>query len=78
MILYKKLSCVCSHEFSSHIPGCRVCLCKQYDANGHNPELENVVCPECKLTHLERVDNHYICVVCQCTLSEATVLEMVG
>lgn len=78
MNLYKKLPCTCGHEFNSHIPGCRACFCATYDAAGHNPELENILCPSCKLIHLEKVDKHYVCLSCQFNMTEAQVWELVG
>lgn len=89
MILYKKLPCVCGHEYNGHSTNSGVCiyktekypficLCTKYDPAGHNPELENVLCPGCKLTHLELFEKNYICLLCNCVLSEARVLEMVG
>lgn len=78
MTLYKKLPCVCGHYFSSHITACRACFCEAYDAAGHNPELENIICPHCKLVRLELLDNNYICPICQLILSEAQVLEIIG
>lgn len=78
MNLHKKLPCVCGHEYASHITKCKVCFCEVYDANGHNPDIENVLCPECKLTHLEKIDNLYVCLLCHCYLSEAQIWELVG
>ena len=77
MILYKKLPCTCGHEFLKHEP-CADCLCNKYDPAGHNPELENIVCPECTLARLELVNKIYLCPVCSLELSEIQVLELVG
>ncbi|MGH7974890.1 MAG: hypothetical protein ACREBR_05145 [bacterium] len=78
MSLYRKLDCLCSHEFYSHKPTCGLCSCPDYEANGHNPELENIVCPRCSLTRLEKVDDLYICVACSKTLTERQVWGLVG
>ena len=82
MSLYKKLACTCSHAEDRHRCGptnvCLDCLCFEYDAAGHNPDLENVLCPNCKLVHLEKVDKNYVCLVCQHILSEVQVLVLVG
>jgi hypothetical protein len=80
--LYKKLPCVCKHAEEQHRCGptniCLNCLCFGYDAAGHNPDLENVLCPSCKLVHLEKIDKFYICISCNHTMSEKAVWELVG
>jgi hypothetical protein len=80
--MYKKLDCTCEHDYSRHIGGedkvCLSCACAQYDPAGHNPELENVLCPRCRLVRLEKVDRHYVCIACQYVMLESQVLEMVG
>jgi hypothetical protein len=78
MIMYKKLDCECGHEYYRHSSKCNTCFCEVYNPAGHNPELENVLCPRCKLVRLERVDRHYICVACQYVMLESQVLELVG
>lgn len=82
MNLYKKLACLCSHAEDRHRCGptniCLDCTCFGYDPAGHNPELENVICPQCKLTHLEKLGTQYICVLCHLVLSQAKVWEIVG
>jgi hypothetical protein len=76
--MYKKLACVCGHEFLKHEP-CADCLCNQYDPAGHNPELENVLCPECRLLRLEKLDDRtYICIACKYVMLESQVLRLVG
>ena len=84
MNMYRKLDCTCGHEHSQHIY-CRGygldacwCSCNHYDAAGHNPELENVLCPRCRLVRLEKVERHYICIACQYVMLESQVLELVG
>lgn len=93
MNLYRKLDCVCGHEYDTHssygenkpcyskeiqspLP---VCPCTKYDPAGHNPELENVLCPQCRLARLENSsDKIYMCPQCQHVMFESQVLEMVG
>lgn len=82
--MYKKLDCTCGHEYMQHeynkgysLDSCW-CACIHYDPAGHNPELENVLCPRCRLVRLERVDRHYICIACQYVMLESQVLELVG
>lgn len=94
MSLYKKLDCTCGHEYKLHLNSdgkeCS-CLaiditkndyyadkCHKYNPAGHNPELENILCPNCKLIHLEKIDKHYICLSCQFDITEAQVWELVG
>lgn len=82
MTMYKKLDCICNHDYSKHIGGdnklCLSCLCSQYDPAGHNPELENVLCPRCSLVRLEKTDRLYWCYACQYVMLERQVLELVG
>lgn len=82
MSLYKKLDCTCGHGYDCHIDslycGKGICNCKMYDPVGHNPELENVLCPKCKLTHLEKLNAQYICVLCYHVMSESQIWELVG
>jgi hypothetical protein len=92
MIMYRKLDCICGHPYGFHsdysvvrLPCIHkidkypfVCLCINYDPAGHNPELENVLCPRCRLVRLEKVDRHYICIACQYVMLESQVLELVG
>ena len=86
MNMYKKLDCECGHGYDCHIfewgpegfCGKGLCHCNKYDPAGHNPELENVLCPRCRLVRLERVDRHYICIACQYVMLESQVLELVG
>lgn len=89
MNMYKKLNCVCNHGFDCHIfepeyeqqgfCGKGICNCLSYDPTGHNPELENVLCPKCRLARMERSkDSIYYCVVCNFILFERQVMEMTG
>lgn len=79
MSLTKKVTCECKHDFINHGPDCARCLCNTYDPAGHNPELENVLCPRCRLARLEKFeDRTYICVACRYVMLESQVLEMVG
>lgn len=90
MTMYKKLDCVCSHRYSDHSEYAQrpcigkiekypyVCLCYSYDPVGHNPELENVLCPRCSLVRLEKIDRHYICIACSYVMLESQVLEITG
>jgi len=87
MSMYKKLDCTCGHEYARHelawgskaelcVQG--LCLCLEYDPAGHNPELENILCPRCRLVRLEKTDRHYICVACSYVMLESQVLEITG
>ena len=81
MTIYKKLDCVCGHAFAYHDRGyCEDLLdgCNKYDPAGHNPELENVLCPRCRKIRLEKVDRHYICIACSYVMLEYQVMEMTG
>ncbi len=85
MSLYKKLPCICGHEFDSHNLELNYCdafecgKCWGYDPDGHNPELENVLCPNCKKARLERpIENLYTCLQCKYAASEAVILRIVG
>ena len=83
--MYRKLDCVCSHPNASHwddgSTACRAqnCSCMAYDAAGHNPEIENVLCPQCRLARLEKpFEKTYMCPACQYVMFESQVLELVG
>jgi hypothetical protein len=81
--MYKKLDCECKHTFEEHNNDtfdarCNGCECGDYDPAGHNPELENIICPQCSLTRMEKTDALYYCMACSFTLFERQVLEMVG
>jgi hypothetical protein len=80
--MYKKLDCVCKHSAQAHQllnrTHCLECACEMYDPAGHNPELENILCPRCRLIRLEKVERHYICIACSYVMLESQVLEMVG
>lgn len=90
--MYKKLDCECKHQYMEHSIGGEiepciakmdkhpfVCVCTNYDPAGHNPELENVLCPRCRLARLEKPsDKTYICPACQYVMLESQVLEIVG
>jgi hypothetical protein len=90
MNMYKKLDCICGHPAVEHqfkdgsFTPCYLwdredtCSCEVYDPAGHNPELENVLCPRCRLVRLEKVERHYICIACQYVMLESQVLELVG
>ena len=84
MNMYKKLDCICGHDYDSHFTGylkiCGIpkCKCEAYDAAGHNPELENVLCPRCRLARLEKTERTYWCYACQYVMLESQVLELVG
>ena len=92
MNMYKKLNCECGHSYDDHSEYAQNpcihkpmageyplgCFCTKYDPAGHNPELENVLCPRCRLVRLERIDRHYICIACQYVMLESQVLELVG
>ena len=77
MILYKKVNCVCGQSYEVHMRFPVDCL--RYDPAGHNPELENVLCPKCRLLRLEKLDDRtYICIACQYVMLDYQVLRMVG
>ena len=77
--MYRKLDCECKHAFENHVTACNTCFCQAYDPAGHNPELENVLCPQCRLARLEKpFDKTYICPQCQYVMLESQVLEIVG
>lgn len=82
MTMYKKLDCTCGHSYEQHASGCNpFCWeydCLQYDPAGHNPELENILCPRCRLIRLEKIDRTYVCVACQYVMLESQVLEITG
>jgi hypothetical protein len=81
--MYKKLDCTCKHSYDSHLRReepleCEECFCTWYDPAGHNPELENVLCPRCSLVRLEKTDRTYWCYACQYVMFEWQVRELVG
>jgi predicted DNA-binding helix-hairpin-helix protein len=84
MNMYKKLDCECKHDYRSHLTiagretSCIECYCSEYDPVGHNPELENILCPRCRLLRLEKADRIYVCYACQYVMLESQVLELVG
>ena len=85
MTMYKKLDCECGHGYNAHNladykwgPLCSECLCNKYDPAGHNPELENVLCPKCRLVRLEKIDRTYRCIACQYVMLESQILEITG
>ena len=82
MNLYRKLECTCGDSYFLHeeFDRCQQggCACTSYDPAGHNPELENVLCPNCKLVYLQRSNKQYICFACQHTMTEAQVFVIVG
>jgi hypothetical protein len=93
MNMYRKLDCTCGHTYMDHSRYSEDdpclhdpmageyplgCFCIKYDPAGHNPELENVLCPRCRLVRLEKVDLTYRCIACQYVMLESQVLEIVG
>lgn len=92
MTIYKKLDCVCGHDWLTHSSYVKngpcyskeiefplpVCPCTSYDPAGCNPELERIMCPQCRLTNMEKKDTLYYCVACSFTLFERQVLEITG
>lgn len=81
--MYRKLDCECGHGYDCHIDekfcGKGICDCKAYDPAGHNPELENVLCPRCRLARLEKPsEKTYMCPACQYVMLESQVLRLVG
>jgi len=85
MSYYRMLDCVCGHEFDKHIcerndqsDACW-CSCAAYDPAGHNPELINVLCPQCRLVRLEKAAARtYECPVCHYIMFERQILELLG
>jgi len=86
MTLYRKLDCECTHSHSVHHDDangsqCQElgCACTAYDPAGHNPEIENVLCPRCRLARLEKpAEKTYMCPQCQYVMLESQVFEIVG
>ena len=90
MNMYRKLNCVCTHTYEDHSEYAQspcerktekypyVCTCYSYDPAGHNPELENILCPKCRALRMEKTDRIYICPACQYVLLESQVLEITG
>ena len=79
MSLYKLVDCVCGHAYNGHILGCNECIpCTEYDPAGYNPELENILCPNCTLIRLEKLDGKYACIACKSIFTESEILEIVG
>jgi hypothetical protein len=88
--MYKKLDCVCGHGYINHSEYSQrpcvakvdkypfVCTCYNYDPAGHNPELENILCPQCRLLRMEKKEDIYYCLACNFTLFERQVLEITG
>lgn len=81
--MYRKLDCECKHSHDSHLRRdtfeCEQCSCSAYDPAGHNPEIENVLCPRCRLARLEKpAEKTYMCPQCQYVMLESQVLELVG
>jgi len=84
--MYRKLDCTCGHGYDCHISdmgpsdfcGKGLCTCRAYDPAGHNPELENVLCPRCRKCRLEKTDRTYWCYSCQYVMLESQVLELMG
>lgn len=79
--MYKKLDCVCGHAYAYHDRGYCEDLkdgCAEYDPAGHNPELENILCPQCRLVRMERTDETYWCCACQYIMLERQVKEICG
>jgi len=82
--MYRKLDCECKHTFAEHNNDifdarCNGCECVDYNPAGHNPEIENVLCPRCRLARLEKPsDKTYICPACQYVMLESQVLKIVG
>lgn len=80
--MYKKLDCECGHPYNDHVGGCALicleCVCMQYDPAGNNPELENILCPQCRLVRMERTDETYWCCACQYIMLERQVKEICG
>lgn len=78
MTFYKKLACICGHLFDMHVSKCNSCFCESYDAAGHNPEIENIICPQCNLVRMEKRLDTYICYACDNVLFEKQVRQIVG
>ncbi len=81
--MYRKLDCECKHEFAEHPDQAECtfegCLCQCYDPAGHNPELINVLCPQCRLVRLEKAAARtYECPVCHYIMFERQILELLG
>lgn len=92
MTMYKKLDCTCGHDWLTHSSYVKngpcyskevkfplpICPCTNYDPAGHNPELENILCPKCRALRMEKADRIYMCPACQYILLESQILEITG
>ena len=83
----KLLDCTCSHEESDHLCwspesqgfSCDNCSCKKYDPNGHNPEVLNFICPQCRLTWLVPLNEKtYYCCACNYVAFEKQIKEWIN
>jgi hypothetical protein len=82
---YRKLDCECKHTHEDHSTTddqvCAVaqCPCTAYDPAGHNPELYNILCPQCRKVRLEKADARtYECPVCHYIMFEKQVEAALG
>jgi len=81
--MYRKLDCECKHAYDSHLRRdtfeCEECPCTFYDPAGHNPELENILCPQCRKVRLEKADSRtYECPICHYIMFERQVRDALG
>lgn len=81
--MHRKLDCECTHSYDSHLRRdvleCEECPCTAYDPAGHNPELENILCPRCRKVRLEKpYPRTYMCQICNYVMFEKQVLEALG
>lgn len=80
--MYRKLDCECKHEYADHPNDvCTVsqCPCTSYDPAGHNPELLNFMCPQCRKVRLEKTyARTYECPICHYIMFEKQILEAMG
>ncbi len=86
MKFYRMLDCECKHTHAEHqddTNGAQCtsagCTCAAYDPAGHNPELINVLCPQCRKVRLEKAAARtYECPVCHYIMFEKQILELLG
>lgn len=72
----RKVDCECKHTYENHTTNCNSCICTEYDPAGHNPELYNILCPQCRKVRLEKAyARTYECPVCHYIMFERQVKE---
>jgi len=78
------LDCECKHTHEEHSTDAQVCTasgcpCTVYDPAGHNPELINILCPQCRKVRLEKAAARtYECPFCHYIMFEKQIKEVLG